>query len=54
MQPTDPHTLFDDEEDDDREVGFTPESIETDDPVLRFAIHAMIADVLSFPFDGRP
>lgn len=54
MQPTDPHTLFDDEEDDDREVGVTPESIETDDPVLRFAIHAMIANVLSFPFDGRP
>lgn len=54
MQPIDPHILFDDEEDDDREVGYTPESIETDDPVLRFALHAMIADVLSFPFDGRP
>ena len=53
MQPIDPHTPFDDEEDDDREVGFTPESIETDDPILRFALHAMIADVLRFPFDGR-
>lgn len=47
MQPIDPHILFDDEEEDDREVGYTPESIETDDPVLRFALHAMIADVLS-------
>lgn len=54
MQPIDPHILFDDEEEDDREVGYTPESIETDDPVLRFALHAMIADVLSLPFDGRP
>lgn len=54
MQPIDPHILFDDDEDDDREVGYTPESIETDDPVLRFALHAMIADVLSFPFEGRP
>ncbi len=54
MQPLDPHIPLDDEEDDDREVGFTPESIETDDPVLRFALHAMISDVLSFSFDGRP
>lgn len=54
MQPIDPHILFDDEEEDDREVGYTLESIETDDPVLRFALHAMIADVLSLPFDGRP
>ena len=27
MQPIDPHILFDDEEEDDREVGYTPESV---------------------------